>query len=270
MDKKIVNNCDNTRVRKREPLVNIPVQKNKNNVPIFNADTVRNNNLKISHKTLLGQVMQEIIGKYENFQGKAPTFITGEGNERLQWCAYTTTYAIGKVSKMKGVKNPVENFNKVSEYINWAKGQNRYRPIKTQDVSPGNMTSARKARENEIRQQLGRMKEGDLIIWKSNYCAKTNIGGKAKIKEFKSSHIGMIEKVEGNYVYVIEGNANVAKSDRDFERYLNLTDSIVGNQSAGEIVELNLNDGVIRKKYSVEALAKYGYSGFINMNGISN
>lgn len=236
---------------------------------VFSADTTKNNNMKIVHSTNMGRTMQGLIGQTEN-NGHAPAFITGKAYTNQQWCAYTISYAIDKITKAKGIKNPTKGFYAVSQYRDWGRKSGRYKPIATQNVSKDNFQKDRAAREKEIKAQLPKMKEGDLIIWKSEYYAKAFENGKGTMKHFTSSHIGMIEKVEGDYVYVIEGNANEAKSDNNYERYINSTDSIIGNQKAGEIVEINQNDGVIRKRYSISDLAKFGYSGFIDMKGLSD
>ncbi len=265
------NICRQDNIKSREVIINKrpPRQQSVKQNSVFSADTTRTNNMNIAHRTNMGKVMQNLIGQTEK-NGQAPAFITGKAYTNQQWCAYTMTYAMNQVCAQKGIKNPTKGFYAVSQYIDWATKSKRYRPIKTKNVSKNNMTSDRKNREKEIKAQLSKMKEGDLIIWKSEYYAKALENGKGTIKHFTSSHIGMIEKVVGDYVYVIEGNANVAKSDNNYERYINSTDSIIGDQKAGEIVEINQNDGVIRKRYSISDLAKFGYSGFIDMKGLSD
>lgn len=265
------NICRQDNIKSREVIINKrpPTPQNVTPNSVFSADTTKTNNMNISHSTNMGRTMQNLIGLTEN-NGQAPAFITGKAYTNQQWCAYTISYAIDKITKEKGIKNPTKGFYAVRQYVDWASKAKRYHPIKTKNVSQANITTDRKNREKEIKAQLPKMKEGDLIIWKSEYYAKALENRKGTIKHFTSSHIGMIEKVVGDYVYVIEGNANVAKSDNNYERYINSTDSVIGDQKAGEIVEINRNDGVIRKRYSISDLAKFGYSGFIDMKGLSD
>ena len=239
----------------------------------FSPKTTGYNKKKVEHKTSFGNYMARLIGRHE-VNGKAPSDIT-KGNEGLQWCSYTVSYALEKsVGRDKLKKFGITStWPRVSQYVNWGSSNGRYHAIKKADVGASTMEKDRATRETQIRAQIKnpktRMKEGDLIIWKGNYYAKTNIGN----KQIQGSHIGMVEKVVQDkngefYVWVIEGNANEPKTDSKYERYINENDSTVGAQKAGEIVEINNNDGVIRKCYSVKELAKYGYSGFIDMNGI--
>ena len=255
----------------------------------YSYKTTLTNMLPATHKTNLGRTLASMIGIHEE-EGLAPAHIT-KGNRNWQWCACTMSYALKHSQDAKKLKaNGLGYFAQVSQYINWgqnqitkdSKGNNvkRYNPISTQSVKASTMKEDRSARAAEIRAQLSnndpktKMKEGDLIVWKSNYHVKANQGGKAVIKNLSSSHIGMIERItkdkSGNYyVWVIEGNANEAKSDNKYERYINEKDSTIGSQAAGEIVEINKDDGLIRKCYSVDDLAKFGYSGYINMDGIA-
>lgn len=257
--------------------------------PSFSIKTNTYNGFSVKHNTNFGNIMSNLIGLHE-VQGKAPANIT-KNNVDLQWCSYTVSYglemAVGR-SKLSsfGIKS---TYPRVQQYIDWAKKSTsktsqgkveaRYHSIAQQNVSLSTMNKDRKTREAQIKEQLDnkdpktKIKEGDLIIWKSDYCANVNENGKAVKKSMSSSHIGMIEKVtrdkNGEYnVWVIEGNANEAKSDGKFERYINKTDSIIGAQKAGEIVETNKDDGIIRKCYTVKDLANFGYSGYINMDGI--
>lgn len=237
----------------------------------FGDNTNLNNNLYFQHKTTLGNVIENLIGLHETSEC-APYGITC-GNVKAQWCAYTISFALSKTCKTKGIKDETKNFSGVSQFIEWGTLNGRYKPVKTNQVAPSNMEQNRKKRMTEIAAQVPKMEEGDLIIWKGPYCAKTDEG---KVKQFYASHIGMIEKVEKDpktgekIVWVIEGNANEAKTDDQYERYINKKDSVIGGQKAGEIVEINKDDGVIRKKYTIADLAKYGYSGFIDMKGISD
>lgn len=246
------------------------------------------NMLSVTHNTNFGRTLASMIGVHEE-NGLAPADIT-KGYRNWQWCACTMSYALKHSQDQKELKsNDLGYFTQVSQYINWgqshttkdSKGNTvkRYNPISTQNVKASTMKEDRKARVAQIKAQLSnndpntKMKEGDLIVWKSDYHVKANQGGKPVTKKLSSSHIGMIERItkdkSGNYyVWVIEGNANEAKSDKNYERYIHEKDSTVGAQTAGEIVEVNKDDGLIRKCYSVDELANFGYSGYINMDGI--
>ena len=263
----------------------------------FSNITSLNNTKLFIHKTKFGKLMSDLIGLHE-VEGRAPSIIT-KNNENAQWCAYTVSYALelsvgkNKLNKfgIDFAKSPLFKKTKtgtwaaVSEYQVWGQkstvvdsnghSATRYNAIAQAHVSQKNMDNDRIVREKQIRAQLAnnepitKMKEGDLIIWKGSYACKTDVG----VKTFKSSHIGMIEKITRDkkgeyYVWVIEGNANEAVSDDKYERYINKTDSVIGNQKAGEIIEQNVDDGIIRKCYSVKELANFGYSGYINMSGI--
>ena len=242
----------------------------------FSPKTIGYNRKKFMHNTNFADYMDGLIGRHE-VNGKAPSDIT-KGNPKHQWCSYTVSFGLEQTVGRKklsqyGIK---ETWPCVTQYVNWGKKNGRYKAIQQADVHVATMEKDRATRESQIRAQLKdpktRMQEGDLIIWKGEYCAKTDKGTIQMPKP--ASHIGMIERVVKDdktgeyYVWVIEGNANEAKSDDKYERYINKTDSIVGAQKAGEIVEINNNDGIIRKRYTVEELAKYGYSGYISMNGI--
>ncbi len=263
----------------------------------FALRTVLNNSKFFHHKTKFGELMSNLIGIHE-VEGNAPKNIT-KNNIGAQWCAYTVSHAlelsVGKDKLKKfGIdfsksplfkKSSLGTWAAVSEYVAWAQKSQitdsnghvkaRYNNITQANVSKATMTNDRATREKQIRAQLTnndpmtKIKEGDLIIWNGSYACHTDEG----IKTLRSSHIGMIEKISQDkngefYVWVIEGNANEPLSDKNFERYINKTDSSVGSQKAGEIVELNQCDGIIRKCYTVKDLANFGYSGYINMSGI--
>lgn len=240
----------------------------------FSPKTIGYNTKKVMHRTSFGEYMNGLIGRHE-INGKAPSDIT-KGNPGHQWCSYTVSFALEKsVGRDKLKKFGIDKtWPRVTQYVEWGKKNGRYKAIQKADVGANTIDKDRATRESQIRAQLKdpkkRMKEGDLIIWKGSYYAKTNVGN----KQIQGSHIGMIERVTqdqktGEYfVWVIEGNANEAKSDSKFERYINPNDSTIGAQKAGEIVEMNNNDGVIRKCYSVKELANFGYSGYIDMQGI--
>lgn len=263
----------------------------------FGLKTVLNNSKFFHHNTKIGELMSNLIGMHE-IDGKAPKDIT-KNNVGAQWCAYTVSHAlefsVGKDKLKKfGIdfsksplfkKSSLGTWAAVREYIAWAQKsqitdknghvRTRYNSIAQANVSQASMINDRAVREKQIRAQLmnndpkTKIKEGDLIIWSGSYACHTDEG----IKTLPSSHIGMIERISQDkngefYVWVIEGNANEPLSDENYERYINKTDSSIGNQKAGEIVELNKSDGIIRKCYTVKDLANFGYSGYINMSGI--
>ena len=45
-------------------------------------------------------------------------------------------------------------------------------------------------------------------------------------------------------------------------------EGVIGNQEVGEFKEINRRDGLIRKVYTIDELAKFGYSGFIDNSAI--
>ena len=128
-----------------------------------------------------------------------------------------------------------------------------------------NYQTERLFRAKQIKAQLPNMHEGDFIIWKGEYVV--NIGN-GQISSNKASHIGFIEHidVEKGIVTVIEGNANVSEMDENNERIPVKTaaDGKRGAQIIGEYKDLNNRDGLIRKQYTIEELAKHGYTGFID------
>ena len=229
----------------------------------------------VLHKTHFLDVAQQYLGIMEvtpeeysklSQQQKTRTqaFIIGDkGSITDAWCAHTISF----LSKKAGID--VGPYKKsVKSYIDWARSKHTWRAIKTNKMNVSNMTAERKSRAQEIKTQIKNMKEGDFIVWKSDYSVKTDKG----VKDVSSSHIGIIESIDVNNgeVTVIEGNANYSKTSPNIERFIveNKADSINGNQEFGEFKEVNRADGLIRKTYTVSELAKFGYSGYIDNSKI--
>lgn len=212
--------------------------------------------------------IQEVTpAEYDNLSNeekdKTQMHIMGEyGRVDHQWCAHTVSH-IYKEADIDIGKYKAH----VAQYIKWAKEKNIYNPIKTHPISSVNLDKERASRRLQIQKQISNMNSGDLIIWKSDYAAKIPNGYDTKI----SSHIGIIEDVlPDGRVVVIEGNANEFVTDNNNERYIVQTKSekITGNQDEGDYKEVNYRDGLIRKTYTADNLAKFGYSGYINMQSL--
>jgi len=229
---------------------------------------------KIPHKTKLLNVAQDHLGIQEVTEKeykKLPAMerkntqkhmIEGFGKLDEAWCAHTVSHLCTEA----GI--PIDGHKKlVKEFIDWAKSKDYYRPIETTEMTPENYKTERNHRESEINLQLKNMKEGDLIIWKSDTTFTSQLG----LKHHKASHIGVIEGVDnsGN-VSVIEGNANEFKKGNGVEHLIvtNKAEAKIGNQGIGASQEVNNRDGVIRKIYTAKELAANGYSGYIDMQKI--
>ena len=133
-------------------------------------------------------------------------------------------------------------------------GKNQNTPVFYHKIEEENNINTRK---QQISDQIKNMKEGDFIIWKSKVLNEEHI----------ASHIGIIESVENGIVTVIEGNANI--TSEPFRVAKTNEEAVFGNQIKGkEAVEVNYRDGLIRKQYSIEELAKGGYSGYIDTQRI--
>lgn len=230
----------------------------------------------VPHKTNLLNIAQNYLGIMEvtpdelakmspSEKRKTQALIIGDkGKVDEAWCAHTVSF----LSKKAGMN--VGPYKKaVSAYIHWAKENKSWRPIETKQMTGNNIGAERKSRAIQIQKQLKNMKEADFIVWKSQFSVKTNKG----IKNVQASHIGIIESVDTKKgtVTVIEGNANISKSSNGTERYVveNDLQGVYGNQSVGEFQEVNRTDGLIRKTYTVDELAKFGYSGFIDNSKIA-
>lgn len=240
----------------------------------FSAKTNRLLLLKLHHKTKLLDNAQALLGLQEvtpeeyalltkEQKMKTQGLVIGKhGPITDQWCAHTVSYICEK-SKI----NIGPHKSGVSQFISWA--GNRYKSIKTQEITVKNYTAERQRRAEQISKQLNNMKEGDLIVWKTDYAAKND---DKSIYIEKASHIGFIESVNiaKGIVTVIEGNANEPVTGKNFDRskVKNKNEGINGNQSIGEPKEMNRRDGLIRKQYTIEDLAKFGYSGYIDMQDL--
>lgn len=178
------------------------------------------------------------------------------------WCALTISILANESTMDIG-----EDFiPTVDGFISWA--GRRYHKIQTNKLTASNVKQERQRRAGEILKQIrsGKMKEGDFIIWKSDIALKD--GQNWNIKQ--ASHIGIIESVdkEKGTITVIEGNANITKTSGGEALIVkNKKEGIKGNQEIGEVQEINPKDGIIRKTYTVEELARNGYSGYIDNAG---
>lgn len=193
-----------------------------------------------------------------------PFLGVGTGNNKVtedsSWCAAF----VNRIAHDTGILNEHQNFCGVQQFIDWGTKNGRYRPIEQNTTSQQTLEADRATRREQIKKQLPEMRSGDFIIWKSgNFQVKTNQG----IKNQHSSHIGIIESVDrkNGTVTVIEGNANTNITGQH-ERYVvqNENQGKNGNQSVGEMQEVNPRDGLIRKTYTIEDLANFGYSGYIS------
>lgn len=217
--------------------------RNANNL-LGTVEYKNQNELTLSEKA---KTQSSIIGKY--------------GTPSHQWCSH----AVSTIAEQSGIDIGGHKAQ-VQQFINWGRSKGLYNSISgTQPITSANFEAVREARANDISKQLSDMKEGDLIIWKSRYAAKTNEG----LHFWDASHIGIIESadLEKGTVTVLEGNANIPRSDNTYERYIvrNSAQGLNGDQVIGEPEELNRTDGLIRKVYTIQELANFGYSGYINM-----
>lgn len=230
------------------------------------------------HKTNLLNTAQKYLGlqevtpqEYTNLsaENKSKTqmrMVKGKGgNPAHQWCAHT----VSSISKEAGMDiGPHKKY--VQQFVDWGEENKTYKKIHTTKMTAANYKDERNERSAQIKQQLNSMHEGDYIIWKAQFAAKVN--GKSGISEYESSHIGIIESVdkENGTVTVIEGNANISVVPPDGDRVVVKTkaEGVIGNQEIGEFKEVNRRDGLIRKIYTIDELAKFGYSGFIDNSAI--
>lgn len=229
---------------------------------------------EIPHKTKLLKIAQNYIGKiteateeelskmtYAQKAGTQLAIIQNHGYATDAWCAHTVSYMCNLANiNIEGHKRSVQ------EFIDWGVKRNFYKPINTNPINPLNYTKERAFRTSQIKSQIKNMKEGDLIIWKSDCVSTTQLG----LQQSQSSHIGILECInEDGTISVIEGNANELKTGK-YEKYIatNAKEAQKGNQTIGEPQEINPRDGIIRKVYTPEQLAAGGYSGYINMQNI--
>ena len=231
---------------------------------LYYNTSVHTNFLKNANQ-LLGTVEYKNQNELtESEKQKTQAGIIGRyGTSNHQWCAHT----VSTIAERSGI-NIGGHKAQVQQFINWGKAQGIYNPISNKTINSTNFESVRESRASEISNQIAGMKEGDLIIWKSKYAAKTNEG----LNFWNASHIGIIESADpvNGTVTVIEGNANIARSDNTYERYIvrNSAQGKIGDQVIGEPEELNRTDGLIRKIYTIQELANFGYSGYINMQDL--
>ena len=245
----------------------------------FDDSTITMNNLKIEHDTTILDVAQNSLGLYEvsykeylqlkkenpeELQNTQYRVIGNYGSVTDAWCAHTVSYLAREAGMDIGAHK-----KSVYEFIQWAGTD--YKRIKTHMMTTDNYISERESRAEQIKEQLPNMKEGDFIIWKANgtnlgtYLVETNSDN---MKACHSSHIGIIEKVDlkNGIVTVIEGNANRPITNNGLDRALvtKPSEGINGSQGVGEFQESNRRDGLIRKQYTIEELAAFGYTGYID------
>lgn len=270
-------------VSKQEPAVR---EKSGSNLVSYNEPsnfekgTQNLNSRKYFHTTHMLDILQDDLGLYEitreefNYlQKNNPEELNNtqykiigiHGQIDHQWCAHTASFYSLKAGMDIG-----SHKSTVQQFINWA-GED-YKSIKTNKMDKNNYLEERLARATQIRNQIENMHEGDFIIWKANnknngsYLIELDTGG---FKNCESSHIGFIESVdiEKGIVTVIEGNANVYKTAEGSDSLSVVKKSSegrIGAQMVGEFKEVNKRDGLIRKQYTIDDLAKYGYSGYID------
>lgn len=173
-----------------------------------------------------------------------------------QWCADAVNYIYTKAYG----KDPF-GVDKSGKYLNsnvlglkkWGIDNSRYYSA----VIP-----------TDIKQQLKQFSPGDVVIFKSKYTVPVE-GGKKVTRH--ASHTGIVKEVKnGKVVVLIEGNANIYRTNNKGERFIvhNDKEGKNGNQAVGDFQEVNPHDGVIEKSYDVKSLQEHGYSGFIDMTGI--
>lgn len=137
------------------------------------------------------------------------------------WCAWS----VSSILKSSGIKS-VPVFSTVDQYVLWGNENKRYVRCKSNN---GHSTAS------GIKEQLPKIKQGDLIIFK----AKRATGSRA-------SHIGIIEftDINNGTITVLEGN-NKGQGDKSDSK-----------------------DGYVRRVYTISELVEKGYSGYIKMAGV--
>ena len=217
-------------------------------------------------QSYLGNIIEVTPSEYNKMgllerQNTQSIVIGNYGTIDEAWCAHTVSFMCEQAGiDIGGHKKAV------SQFINWGKSKDIYKPIQTNTIVPVNFIQERKNRETQIRKQIREMKEGDLIIWKSDTVSITQNG----FHMGKASHIGIFEGINPDgSISVLEGNANELKTGI-YERYIATTpeEARKGNQKIGEPQEINVRDGFIRKTYTAEQLAMGGYSGYIDMQNL--
>ena len=173
-----------------------------------------------------------------------------QGYKGSPWCAYTVSYFL----RENGVKIPV--MSAVSQYVDWGIKNGRYKKLKVAELTKTNYKAQVKERENQVKSQMASIKEGDLIIWKSNSLV---VSGK-HVATKPASHIGIVtKKLAGGKIVVAEGNANIYE-----------TKTVNGVQGVSTGRKTNGADRLMEKTYDAHALAVNGYSGYIAMEGLCN
>lgn len=264
-----------------------PAKSTKQSVPKIEIDAQASfadktkdlNNKNFIHSTTLLERAQDSLGLYEisyaeyrylktynpselnNTQYKV---IGKNGSITDAWCAHTVSYLAAE-SGMDIGKHKAS----VQAFVDWAGDD--YKRITTKNMNKTNYIEEREKRAEQIKKQLPDMHEGDFIVWKNNsgnngtYIIVLEDG---TFEKNSSSHIGILEDidVENGIITVIEGNANESVIGENGERVLIKTQSQAknGGQTIGAHEEVNQRDGLIRKQYTIEELAMFGYSGYID------
>lgn len=245
----------------------------------FSDKTKNLNNKTFIHSTTLLQTAQNSLGLYEispaeyrylkkhnpsELQNTQYKVIGSHGSITDAWCAHTVSY-LATESGMDIGKHKAS----VQSFVNWAGDD--YKRITTKNMNKNNYLEERENRANEIKKQLPDMHEGDFVVWKNNSSNKGTyviVLDDGTVEKNSSSHIGILEDVdlENGVITVIEGNANESVVGDSGERVLIKTSSQAknGSQCIGGHEEVNKRDGLIRKQYTIEELATFGYSGYID------
>lgn len=239
----------------------------------FSEGTRMLNDMKNIHTTHLLDVAQDSIGLVEvtpseyrlltpeQRQYTQMALIGRYGNASHQWCAH----AMSTISEKAGMDIGGHKAS-VQQFINWGKKTNTYRPISTHAITSSNWQSEREYRKENILNQVDNFSEGDFLIFKSDYVATTD--NSSTVVSKTASHIVMFENYDPKtgLITVIEGNANLSASGENSERIVvkNRSQGVNGDQQINEFQEVNRRDGLIRKTYTVDDLASFGYSGYID------
>ena len=282
----VIQNVNTTSANGRwqQQTFNTPVQQPKINLfpyrynSAVKSDSFSNHTLSLmyyqSHKSNLLTIAQNYLGRiievspkeyaqmgFTERMGTQQAFIGKYGTIDEDWCAHTVSF----MCEQAGI-NIGGHKKGVSQFISWGKSKGIYKPIQTNEICPINYIQERENRTKQIKQQFKHLKEGDLIVWKSDRVTITQNG----FHMDKASHIGIFEGFNPDgTISVLEGNANEFKTGK-YEKYIatNEKEAKNGNQRIGEPQEVNLRDGFIRKTYTAEQLASGGYSGYISMQSL--
>ena len=196
--------------------------------------------------------------------------IKNYGDPSHQWCAHT----VSTLCNLAGIdigRHKASVFRAAgNNFVDWARERNAWKPLNTYNLTNENYETNLDRREIEIKKQLSQIHEGDFCIWASKFAVKVD-GENSRIEK-QASHIGIFEYInlKEGYVIIIEGNANISERNDYYDRKIASTPSEAkrGDQDLGDFTEINMRDGLIRKKYTIKDLAKYGYSGFIDNKNI--